>query len=528
MSDVAGHTMQAQSPEWRAFSAAAKPTLQNFESALQDPAAAQQEQLWRILRANAETQFGRKYGFSSVRSIQDFQRRVPESNWANTKPWVERAMSGEQGVLTSEEPVHYERTSGSGSQNKDIPYTPSLLREFQSALVVWLASLARDCPAISGPGYWSMSPDLSPPGRTAAGVSVGSVSDAVYLAGSPAEILLPTVVGGIGPETDGDDWQLHTLSKIVAESNLRLLSVWSPTFLLSLFDTLLDDARAERSLATLRKSLAVDRYDALLGAVDAQDFSKLWPQMHVVSCWTDGPSSIYSARLAELFPGSRFSPKGLFATEGVVSLSWGASTMRPVAITSHFLEFLDENGSPQLVEQLEVGRRYKPLLTTSGGLYRYCLGDIIEVTEFLERTPCIRFVGRDDHRSDLVGEKLDEQLVTRALGAAGLPDAAILIPIPTANPPNYLLVTESRLKTDAELVEAELCRAHHYSIARGNGQLAAVAWCNVSNMSDLLHESWQAAGRRSGDAKPVSLIVSARHAEALLRVLQDRGEEVIR
>ena len=77
----------------------------------------------------------------------------------------------------------------------------------------------------------------------------------------------------------------------------------------------------------------------------------------------------------------------------------------------------------------------------------------------------------------------------------------------------------------AQLVETELCRAHHYSIARKNGQLAAVSTCRVSSLSDLLHESWQAIGRRSGDAKPVSLIASAEHAESLVKVLRDRAEE---
>lgn len=526
MADPLRQTSPAANTAWDEFFAEAEPLLRKFESSLMSPGDAQRARLWRILHANADTHFGIKHGFASMQSIRDFQTRVPVSDWSGMSPWVDRAKSGQKRALTAENPVHFERTSGSGAEHKDVPYTNALLREFQSALVVWLASLVRDCPAIAGPCYWSMSPDNSPPEKTAGGVTVGSASDASYLAGSPAEKLLPTVVGSISPGTDSVDWQLDALRMMAAEPGLKLLSVWSPTFLLSLLDVVLDGARTERSLCTLKESLPADRYKALSAAIEYRDFTNLWPQLEVISCWADGPSAAYSARLGSLFPGKRIVPKGLFATEGVVSISWGTTSERPVAITSHFLEFMDESGSPRLVDELAVGERYKPLLTTSGGLYRYCLGDVIEVTGFIERTPCIRFIGRDDHRSDLVGEKLDEGIVSRAVNRATLPGSAILIPVSGAQPPRYLLVVDSPADEAAQRIEAELCRTHHYSIARNNGQLAAVSACRVSSLSCLLHESWQAAGRRSGDVKPVSLIASAGHAESLLEILRDRIEEM--
>ena len=528
MDDTSRQAPAAPGIPWHAFAAEAAPELRKFESALMSPGDAQRARLWRILRANADTHFGSEHGFAAMQSIRDFQSRVPVSDWTRISHWVSRAKSGEQRVLTDEPPVHFERTSGSGAQHKDVPYTNALLREFQSALIVWLATLVRDCPAIAGPSYWSISPDNSAPEKTAGGVTVGSASDASYLAGSPAEKLLPTVVGSIVPGSYRGDWQLEALRMMVAEPDLRMLSVWSPTFLLSLLDVLLDGARAEQSLDALRGSLSAGRYKALLAAVECRDFTGLWPQLQVISCWTDGPSAVYSTRLESLFPGKRIVPKGLFATEGVVSLSWGTTSTRPVAITSHFLEFVDDSGSPRLVDELAMGERYRPLLTTSGGLYRYSLGDLVEVTGFIERTPCIRFIGRDDHRSDLVGEKLDERIVSRALSDAALPGSAILIPVSTARPPNYLLVIDAADDEVAQRVETELCRVHHYAIARRNGQLAAVSACRVSSLPDLLHASWQAAGRRSGDAKPVSLIASAEHAESLLQVLRDRTEEMER
>jgi hypothetical protein len=55
------------------------------------------------------------------------------------------------------------------------------------------------------------------------------------------------------------------------------------------------------------------------------------------------------------------------------------------------------------------------VLTTGGGLYRYRLGDVVEVVGFHRRCPMLRFLGRSGAVSDLVGEKLDESFVAAAL-----------------------------------------------------------------------------------------------------------------
>jgi hypothetical protein len=510
---------------WNQFATEAAAALGEFEAAMAAPRAAQQQRLLAILRANAGTCFGRAHAFDAIDSIADFQRRVPQSGWLDMAPWVERSKAGEHAVLTAEDPVHFERTSGSGARSKDIPYTPALLCEFQSALVASLASLHRDCPDIAGPGYWSLSPQLAPPQKTPAGVTVGSASDALYVAGSPAAHLLASVVGADALSADASAWQLRTWQRLVLEPDLRLMSVWSPGFLLALLQLLLDPAHGEEQLETLRTGLPTDRHRLLATAVRQRDFTALWPRLQLIHCWTDGPSAVHAEQLARLFPAVRLVPKGLFATEGVVSISWGCTGARPVAVTSHFLEFVDDAGEVRLVSELETGRHYRPLLTTSGGLYRYRLGDVVEVTGFLVATPCLRFVGREDHRSDLVGEKLDEQIAARALRDAAISGPAMLVPDSAARPPRYLLVVEAPDAARAAAVENELARVHHYAIARAQGQLAVLAVRTIGNLSALHHAAWQAAGRRSGDAKPAALIASPEFAAQIVQLLRVTSAE---
>ncbi len=55
---------------------------------------------------------------------------------------------------------------------------------------------------------------------------------------------------------------------------------------------------------------------------------------------------------------------------------------------------------PQLTHELERGGLYTVVVTTRGGLYRYQLGDLIEVTGHIRGCPLIRFIGRQGYVSD--------------------------------------------------------------------------------------------------------------------------------
>src|SRR4029079_18865724 len=97
-----------------------------------------------------------------------------------------------------------------------------------------------------------------------------------------------------------------------------------------------------------------------------------------------------------------------------------------LALRSHLLEFLplgDDDSSAVGAADLEVGGRSPVVLSTGAGLYRYHLGDVVEVIGRVDRCPSVRFVGRRLHVSDWRGEKLDDAHVATvvARGTAGGP-----------------------------------------------------------------------------------------------------------
>ena len=153
-----------------------------FRRATRRVAETQAELLAAVLRANRDTQFGRAHGFGRIRNPRDYQRAVPPSRYEDYEDPIKRIADGAPDVLTREPVTLLEPTSGTTGGEKLIPYTASLRRQFQRAVAAWVADLFRARPAVRrGRAYWSLSPALGPPRRTAGGIPVGFEDDAAYL-----------------------------------------------------------------------------------------------------------------------------------------------------------------------------------------------------------------------------------------------------------------------------------------------------------------------------------------------------------
>ncbi|HEY9717505.1 MAG TPA: GH3 auxin-responsive promoter family protein, partial [Trichormus sp.] len=103
-----------------------------------------------------------------------------------------------------------------------------------------------------------------------------------------------------------------------------------------------------------------------------------------------------------------------------------------LAIRSHFFEFVPEEEidavNPQALtaEQVEVGKNYYILFTTSAGLFRYNLHDIVKVVGWYNQTPLLEFQHKGGNISSFTGEKVTESQVTAAASATIAATAASL------------------------------------------------------------------------------------------------------
>jgi hypothetical protein len=94
-----------------------------FERALRSCVATQSLRLEDLLAGNGHTAYGRAHRFDAIQSVRVWQDRVPIVEYCSLQPWIERAAAGESRVLTSQRVRIFERTSGSTSANKLVPYT---------------------------------------------------------------------------------------------------------------------------------------------------------------------------------------------------------------------------------------------------------------------------------------------------------------------------------------------------------------------------------------------------------------------
>src|SRR5262249_50968229 len=134
---------------------------------------------------------------------------------------------------------------------------------------------------------------------------------------------------------------------------------------------------------------------------------------------------------------------------------------------------------------------------------------------FESDTPLLRFLGKADRVSDLVGEKLSEAFVRGVLenafrDVAVTPRFALLVPV-LGTPAHYRLYVQGDVADETRLhrmLQQGLERNPHYRYATELGQLAAIEIRLLAPFPSawtLYHEECLRRGQRAGDIKPTAL-----------------------
>jgi len=249
-------------------------------------------------------------------------------------------------------------------------------------------------------------------------------------------------------------------------------------------------------------------------------YERIWPNLTLISCWAHAASRGPAQDLRRVLPHAQIVPKGLLATEGIVSFPYGHEERSTLALRSHFFEFIpgESGGRPVTAWELERGEHYEVVLTTGGGLYRYRLGDLITVTGHLDGCPQIEFLGRCDAVSDVFGEKISAGHVARILeklfgGWSVKPPFTLLAPDGDPDPDRYVLFMADEkhpgddvLGVVSRLLEEGLSENAHYAYCRHLGQLQEAKICWLEDSAAAAHALYHAAcirrGQRAGDVKP--------------------------
>ena len=297
------------------YTASLAPSWRKFVHAASSLELTQFEKLTHFLGQNANTAYGRKYGYDQIHDVRSFQDRVPIVDYDDLEPYVLRAARGEQRVLSADPIKMFECSSGSSSATKLIPYTEGLLGEFSAATNAWLYNIfSQNLNLMGTQSYWSVSPSSRERGCTEGGIPVGFEDDTEYFSpiGRWALRKMMAVPGTVARIHDMDEWRRTTALHLLKSERLGFISIWSPTFLSLMMSYI------ETDFTSLAEDLPPTRTNAIRSSLDAHGAfvgEAIWPKLGLISCWTDGYAKTYVPGLKRWFPRTPIQSKGLLATE---------------------------------------------------------------------------------------------------------------------------------------------------------------------------------------------------------------------
>jgi len=108
--------------------------VQDWYDSLDDPAAAQEKVLHRLLKGYARTKDGKAHGANQIDTIEAYRRAFPARTYDDYRPLLDKVYTGDLETLLYEEPVGIAMTRGTTSDRpKMIPMTPDDLKSRPAA-----------------------------------------------------------------------------------------------------------------------------------------------------------------------------------------------------------------------------------------------------------------------------------------------------------------------------------------------------------------------------------------------------------
>lgn len=472
-------------------------------------AVVQEATLRRILRLNATSRFSRLHELHRVNNPTELRRALPICGYDVFESAIVEMRQGDQAALLGEHNrlLMFALTSGTTASTKFIPVTRSFLGDYRRGWQNW-GIRAFDAHSSLHRSQIVMLCSAHDKQHTPSGIPCGSISGLAQSMQSVAVRAMYSIPHDVVRVDDPLEKLRLSALFAVADPHVGMVTTANPSTLVqfaqfmegepdALLKHLCDGTLPEtgglpqrvrlRMASRLRRRRMrgrqlrdlVNRHGKLTPRL-------VWPGLSLLAVWTGGSVAGYLPLLRQLYGDVPLRDHGLSASEGRMTIPLEDETDSGLLdIESHFFEFVPEeewgSESPTvlLAHELEVGRSYFILLTTSSGLTRYDIHDVVQCTGFLGTTPMLRFLHKGAHVSSLTGEKLTESQVVAAVSSVLAGDAcapAFSVTPCWGDPPGYLLLLESALAGRVGLVEdveqALQCQNMEYAEKRRSGRLA--------------------------------------------------------
>ncbi len=364
------------------------------------PVDIQNETLNRLLKKASLTEWGRKYDYSSISSVKEYQSRVPVQTYEELIPFVERIGNGESDLLWPGRIKWFAKSSGTTlAKSKFIPMTRESLegchyRASKDTLAIY---------AFNNPSTRIFSGKALTLGGShridqfSNKALCGDLS-AILLENAPSWVELVRTPRKKIALVEDFEKKLELITKTTARQNVTSFA-GVPSWNLTLVKHILAYT-GQSNLLEVWPNLEVFFHGGICFTPYRELYEKLIPgdQMHYMET--------YNA--SEGFFGIQDDPSN---TDMLLMLDYGI-----------FYEFIpaDKAGEKYLpayaVGEVETGVNYAIVISTNGGLWRYMIGDTIVFTSLHPYR--FHITGRTKQFINAFGEEVIVDNADKALDAA--------------------------------------------------------------------------------------------------------------
>ncbi|OYX28459.1 MAG: hypothetical protein B7Z06_01615 [Flavobacteriales bacterium 32-35-8] len=377
----------------------AKPFAKRIYNSVQkwanNPIETQQLVFKNLIEQAKKTQFGKDHHFETIKSYDDFVKRVPIRDYELLKPYVDRVVAGEEHVLWKGKPLYFAKTSGTTSGTKYIPITkesmPYHVKSARNAILMYINETGNS-KFVDGKMIFLQG---SPIMKEQNGIQVGRLSGIVahYVPKYLQKNRMPKW------ETNCiEDWETK-VDAIVEETLPENMTVISgiPSWVQMYFEKI--NKKTGKKVGDVFKNFNL----FIFGGVNYEPYRAKFENL--IGRKVDS---------IELYPAS----EGFFAYQDKQNEK-GMLLQLNSGIFYEFIktdEFFNENPTRITIKDVEIGINYVMIISTNAGLWAYNIGDTVEFTSIKPYRVIVS--GRIKHFISAFGEHVIGKEVEQAMQEA--------------------------------------------------------------------------------------------------------------
>ncbi len=362
--------------------------LSQIEHFKTNPEEVQQEQIFHLIKTAKNTEIGKYYDFASIKTIKDFQERVPVQKYEQMETVINKIRHGDRNVLWPGETKWFAKSSGTtSSKSKFIPVSKESLE---------------DCHFRGGKDVLAIYNHLYPETELFSGKGLtlgGSQQLNKYNRDSFYGDLSAILIGNL------PFWVNFIRTP---DQSIALLDKWEEKLVKMTEATIHENVTSLTGVPSW--FMVLIKY--MLEYSGKSNLLEIWPnlELFIHGGINFGP---YREQYKKLIPSDKMHYMETYnASEGFFAIQDDPSSSSMLLMLDYgiFYEFIpmDEWGKDYpkalTVDEVELNTNYAIVISTNGGLWRYVVGDTVKFTS--KNPHKILITGRTKHFINAFGEEL--------------------------------------------------------------------------------------------------------------------------